>query len=384
MSSKIKILQVIPRLGYGGAETGCYDLAHYLSENGCSSYIVTSGGELIKYIDKKKVKLIKLPVQSKNPLLILLNSLILILVILFFNISIVHARSRAPAWSCLFATKITRRKFVTTFHGTYNFKNSLKKYYNSIMLKSDLIIAGSNFIFSHINENYSEYLNLNKKFLVIFRGINTEYFNPSKIHQTDQKKLISKWNISKEKPLILLPGRLTSWKGQEMFIEAIRLVKEKLSEKSFCAVILGSDQGRNVYKKKLLRLVEQYRLNDYIKFFDKCELMPLAYQISDIVVSTSIEPEAFGRVSVEAQSMEKPIIASNIGGSKETIIDDKTGFLFEAQKPEELSKKIIHVLNLDESTLKFIGIEGRKNVIKKFNIEKMCFSTYSEYKKIIN
>ena len=384
MSSKLKVLQVIPKLGYGGAETGCYDLAHYLTENNCSSYIVTSGGELLKYIDKKKVKVIRLPVHSKNPVLIFFNSLILIFIILICNISIVHARSRAPAWSCLLATKITRRKFVTTFHGTYNFKNSLKKYYNSIMLKSDLIIAGSNFIFSHINENYSEYLNLNKKFLVIFRGINTEYFNPSKIHQTDQKKLISKWNISKEKPLILLPGRLTSWKGQEMFIEAIRLVKEKLSEKSFCAVILGSDQGRNVYKKKLLRLVEQYRLNDYIKFFDKCELMPLAYQISNIVVSASIEPEAFGRVSVEAQSMEKPIIASNIGGSKETIIDDKTGFLFEAQKPEELSKKIIHVLNLDESTLKFIGIEGRKNVIKKFNIEKMCFSTYSEYKKIIN
>ena len=384
MSSKIKVLQVIPKLGYGGAESGCYDLAHYLTENNCSSYIVTSGGELLKYIDKKKVKVIRLPVHSKNPILMFFNSIILIFIILICNISIVHARSRAPAWSCLLATKITRRKFVTTFHGTYNFTNSLKKYYNSIMLKSDLIIAGSNFIFSHINENYSEYLNLNKKFLVIYRGINTEYFNPSKINQTDQKKLISKWNISKEKPLILLPGRLTSWKGQEMFIEAIRLVKEKLSEKSFCAVILGSDQGRNVYKKKLLRLVEQYRLNNYIKFFDKCELMPLAYKISDIVVSTSIEPEAFGRVSVEAQSMEKPIIASNIGGSKETIIDDKTGFLFEAQKPEELSKKIIHVLNLDESTLKFIGIEGRKNVIKKFNIEKMCFSTYSEYKKIIN
>jgi|TARA_B100001079_G_scaffold88386_1_gene76016 glycosyltransferase involved in cell wall biosynthesis len=384
MSSKIKVLQVIPKLGYGGAESGCYDLAHYLTENNCSSYIVTSGGELLKYVDKKKVKVIRLPVHSKNPILMFFNSIILIFIILICNISIVHARSRAPAWSCLLATKITRRKFVTTFHGTYNFKNSLKKYYNSIMLKSDLIIAGSNFIFSHINENYSEYLNFNKKFLVIFRGINTEYFNPSKIHQTDQKKLISKWNINKEKPLILLPGRLTFWKGQEMFIEAIRLVKEKIPEKPFCAVILGSDQGRKVYKKKLLRLVEQYRLNDYIKFFDKCELMPLAYQISDIVVSTSIEPEAFGRVSVEAQSMEKPIIASNIGGSKETIIDDKTGFLFEAQKPEELSKKIIHVLNLDESTLKFIGIEGRKNVIKKFNIEKMCFSTYSEYKKIIN
>ena len=384
MSSKIKILQVIPRLGYGGAETGCYDLAHYLSENGCSSYIVTSGGELIKYIDKKKVKLIKLPVQSKNPLLILLNSLILILIILFFNISIVHARSRAPAWSCLFATKITRRKFVTTFHGTYNFKNPLKKYYNSVMLKSDLIIAGSNFIFSHINENYSKYLDLNKKFLVIFRGINTEYFNPNKIHQSDEKKLISQWNINKERPLILLPGRLTSWKGQEMFIEALNLVNKEMPEQPFSAVILGSDQGRNVYKKKLLRLVEQYRLNNQVQFFDKCKLMPLAYKISDIIVSASIEPEAFGRVSVEAQSMEKPIIASNIGGSNETIVNDKTGFLFEAGKPEELSKKIIHALNLDESTLKFIGIEGRKNVIKKFNIEKMCFSTYSEYKKLIN
>ena len=389
MSSKIKILQVIPSLGYGGAETGCYDLAHYLSENNCDSYIVTSGGELTKYINKKKVKLIRLPVHSKNPLLILFNFFALVFIILFLNISIVHARSRAPAWSCFLATKITRRKFVTTFHGTYNFTNSIKKYYNSIMLSSDLIIAGSNFIFSHINENYSKYINLKKKFLVIFRGINTDYFDPTKIVKTDESKLLKQWNINKYAdlkniPLILLPGRLTSWKGQEMFIEALYRVNKEIPEKPFFAVILGSDQGRSVYKKKLVRLVEQYRLQNIVKFIDKCELMPLAYKVSDIVVSASIKPEAFGRVSVEAQSMEKPIIASNIGGSKETIIDDKTGFLFEAGKPEALTKKLIHVLNLDESTLKFIGIEGRKNVVNKFNIEKMCFSTYSEYKKLIS
>ncbi len=389
MSSKIKILQVIPRLGYGGAETGCYDLAHYLPENNFDSFLVTSGGELTKYIDKKKVKLIRLPVNSKNPLLMLFNTLVLIFIILFFNISIVHARSRAPAWSCFLATKITGRKFVTTFHGTYNFSNSLKKYYNSIMLRSDLIIAGSNFIFSHINENYLKYLNLKKKFLVIFRGINTEYFNPNKIVKTDEKKILKQWNINKyvdlkNIPLILLPGRLTPWKGQEMFIEALYNVTQEIPDKLFVAVILGSDQGRKVYKKKLIRLVEQYRLQNQVKFIDKCELMPLAYKVSDIVVSASIEPEAFGRISVEAQSMEKPIIASNIGGSKETIIDDKTGFLFEARKPDALAKKLIHVLNLDESTLKFIGIEGRKNVKGKFNIEKMCFSTCSEYKKLIN
>ena len=163
MSSNLKVLQVIPKLGYGGAETGCYDLAHYLPENNCKSFIVTSGGELIKFVDQKKVKVIRLPVHSKNPLLIILNSIAMIGIILFNSISIVHARSRAPAWSCLIATKITGRKFVTTFHGTYNFKNNFKKLYNSVMVRSDLIIAGSNFIFSHIKEHYLKYLDTKKK-----------------------------------------------------------------------------------------------------------------------------------------------------------------------------------------------------------------------------
>ena len=165
MSSNIKVLQVIPKLGHGGAETGCYDIAHYLPENNCKSFIVTSGGDLIKFINKEKVKLIRLPVHSKNPILIFLNAIFLVGIILFFNISIVHARSRAPAWSCLFATKLTGRKFVTTFHGTYNFSSRFKKFYNSVMVRSDLIIAGSNFIFSHIKENYFEFIKFKKNFL---------------------------------------------------------------------------------------------------------------------------------------------------------------------------------------------------------------------------
>ena len=384
MSSKIKILQVIPKLGYGGAETGCFDLAHYLHEHNCKSYIVTSGGPLLKYINKKKVKILRLPVQSKNPILILLNSILLTLIIFFLNVDIVHARSRAPAWSCLIATKLTRRKFVTTFHGTYNFKSDLKKWYNSVMVRSDLIIAGSNFIFSHIKENYSKYLLNKKKFLVIFRGINTDYFNPKKIKESDKNLLKKKWNITDEKKIILLPGRLTEWKGQEMFIEAISLLKKNLSEIEFIAVILGSDQGRKIYKKKLIRLVEQHRLSGNVIFVDHLELMPIAYEISTVIVSSSIEPEAFGRVSVEAQSMEKPIVASNIGGSNETIINDKTGFLFKAGDSKNLSEKLKEVLNLSELTLNGIGAEGRKNIIAKFNVEKMCNTTYSEYKKLIN
>ena len=384
MASKFKVLQVIPKLGYGGAETGCYDLAHYLNEVGCKSYIITSGGELIKYIDKKKVTLIKLPVHSKNPLLILVNSIIISFIILFLNISIVHARSRAPAWSCYFATRITRRKFVTTFHGTYNFQNKIKKFYNSIMLKSDLLIAGSNFIFSHIHENYSKYLNHKKKFLVIFRGINTEYFDPNNIKQEDIIKLKSLWKLDKNKKIILLPGRLTSWKGQEMFIESLNLFRSTNPEIDFTAIILGTDQGRTVFRKKLENLVQQHGLTKNIKFIDHCKKMPLAYFLSDVVVSSSIEPEAFGRVSIEAQSMKKPIIASNIGGSNETIIDNKTGLLFESGNPQALSNKLKEIITLDNLTLDLMGNEGRKNVLNRFNIEKMCFNTYSEYKKLIN
>ena len=384
MTSNIKVLQVIPRLGFGGAETGCYDIAHYLPEKNCKSFIVTSGGELIKFVNKEKVKLIRLPVQSKNPLLILFNSLALIFIIFLYDITIVHARSRAPAWACYFATKITSRKFVTTFHGTYNFTNKIKKFYNSIMVKSDLIIAGSNFIFSHIKKNYSDYLNKKNKLLVIFRGINVDYFDSTTKTEMDEKKLLKSWDIEENKKIILLPGRLTSWKGQELFLEAINLVNIQLGYEAFYAIILGSDQGRDLYKKKLVRLSEQFRMTKQVKFIDHCKDMALAYKVSDIIISSSIEPEAFGRVAVEAQSMEKIIIASNIGGSNETIIDGKTGYLFESGNPKSLSEKILKVLNLDDGTLKTIGLEARKNVVNKFNVEKMCFSTYSEYKKLIN
>ncbi|MDC3187772.1 glycosyltransferase family 4 protein [Candidatus Pelagibacter sp.] len=384
MATNLKVLQVIPKLGYGGAETGCFDIAHYLPENNCESFIVTSGGELLKFVDKKKVKIFKLPVQSKNPLLIFINSIILIGIILLNNISIVHARSRAPAWSCLIASKITGRKFVTTFHGTYNFKTNLKKFYNSVMVRSDLIIAGSNFIFSHIKENYSMYLNSKKKFLVIFRGINVDYFDSSTTLENDEKKLLKQWDIEKDKKIILLPGRLTSWKGQEVFIEAVNLINIELGYEAFYTVILGSDQGRELYKKKLIRLSEQYRMSKQIRFIDHCKNMALAYKVSDIIVSASNEPEAFGRVSVEAQSMGKPIVASNIGGSNETVIDEKTGFLFETNNAKSLSKQILRVINMDETSLKMMGIEARKNVTQRFNVEKMCFSTYSEYKRLLN
>jgi len=384
MTSKIKVLQVIPRLGYGGAETGCYDIAHYLAEKDCSSFIVTSGGELLKFVKKNKVKVFRLPVHSKNPILIIFNTIILSILILINNINIVHARSRAPAWSCYLACLITRRNFVTTFHGTYNFKSNFKKFYNSIMLKSKLTIAGSNFIFNHINENYNEYLHRKKKLRVIFRGINIDYYNQKNISILKQEQLKKQWELFQDKFTILMPGRLTYWKGHEKFIEALNILNEDYNNSNFQAIILGSDQGRKVYKKKLIDLVQRYRLGKKIKFIDHCKEMPLAYSLADVVVSASVEPEAFGRVSVEAQAMGKPIIASDLGGSKETILKGKSGFLYKHDDPRQFAKTLNAVIELSQETLNSIGNEGRKNITKKFDVEVMCDSTLREYKKLLD
>ena len=384
MTTKIKVLQVIPKLGFGGAETGCYDLAHFLAEQECKSFLITSGGELLKFVRRDKIKVIRLPVQSKNPIIIVINSIVIFFIILFYNIDIVHARSRAPAWSCLWACFFSRKKFVTTFHGTYNFSSKIKFFYNSVMVRSKLIIAGSNFIFNHINKNYKKYLNpKNKKLMVVFRGINLEYFNSKNTSEKMVNSLIKNWKIDKNNFIILLPGRLTKWKGQEMFIEALSLLTENHHQKNFHAIILGSDQGRNIYSKKLSLLVERHRLNKKITFIENCKEMPVAYKLADAVISSSIEPEAFGRVAVEAQAMSKPIIASNLGGSKETILKGKSGLLFESDNSKELAEIINKLMDTNKESLSLMGEEGRKNVEKKFNVDQMCQTTFTEYKKLL-
>jgi glycosyltransferase involved in cell wall biosynthesis len=384
MSTKIKVLQVIPKLGFGGAETGCYDLAHYLAEQNCKSFLITSGGQLLKYVRRDKVKVIRLPVQSKNPIIIFFNFIAIFFILLIYKIDIVHARSRAPAWSCLWACFFSRKKFVTTFHGTYNFSSKLKQFYNSVMVRSKLIIGGSNFIFSHINENYQKNLNLKKqKLMVIFRGINLEFFNERNTSEKKANTLASAWKLDKKNFIVLLPGRLTRWKGQEVFIESLNLLIEEYNHDNFHAVILGSDQGREVYYKKLLLLVERYRLGKKITFIENCKEMPLAYKLSDIVVSSSVEPEAFGRVAVEGQAMNKPVVASDIGGSRETVLNGKSGLLYKHNEPKELAKAINKVMKMNKQSLSLMGELGRKNVEKKYNVDQMCQTTFTEYKKLL-
>ena len=199
----------------------------------------------------------------------------------------------------------------------------------------------------------------------------------------NKKNLKQEWGLTSNKFIILMPGRLTYWKGQEKFIESLNILIEDYNFINFEAIMLGSDQGRTVYKKKLINLVERYSLNKKVKFINHCNEMPLAYSLADVVVSASIEPEAFGRVAVEAQSMGKPIIASNIGGSKETILNKKSGFLYKFDDPRELAKSLNTVIQLTQEELKSMGNEGRKNITKKFDVETMCDTNLNEYKKLL-
>ena len=377
MFKKIRLLQVIPNMGIGGAETGCRHVADYVSEHAEFSSILTSGGSQLDLINNK-VKVFKWPI-SKNIVMMLLNIFYIFFLIKKNNINIVHVRSRGPAWSCYLACKLSSTKMVTTFHGTYNFTSSIKKYYNSIMLKSDHVIASSNFILNHIKTNYKTINNIS----VIKRGIDQNYFDPLNVSDYDQETLRKEMGFSNDNFLVLLPGRLTSWKGQMLFIEAANYLKTKDKISNIFFIILGDSQGRHDYEDQLKKLIYSYKMVDKVRLVHPLKSMPLAYAFVNLVVSASIEPEAFGRVSIEAQAMKKPILASAIGGSVETVLDKKTGWLFKSNNAEDLANHIYNISKMEKSALKTIGTEGRNNVIKNYTKDTMCLKTLEIYHSLV-
>lgn len=377
MIKKIRLLQVIPNMGIGGAETGCRHVADYVAEHCDFSSVLTSGGSQINLFNNK-VKIFRWPV-SKNLIMILINIFFIFFLIKKNKINIVHARSRGPAWSCLIACKISGVKFVTTFHGTYNFNSSIKKYYNSIMVKSDIVITGSNFILDHIQSNYET----TKSVQLVRRGIDENYFDPFNVESSEKEKIRKDMGFSEQNFLVLLPGRLTNWKGQKIFIEAANFLKmqDKLSNIFF--IILGDSQGRSSYENELHNLISKYKLVDKVRIIKPMNNMPLAYSFVNLVVSASIEPEAFGRISIEAQAMQKPILASSIGGSIETIIEGETGWLFKASSVEDLAVNIYKISKKEKSEIEKIGLMGRKNVCENFTKTKMCRKTLEIYESLV-
>jgi len=378
MSANIRLLQIIPNMDIGGAETGCLHVADYISKQNGFSAILTSGGKLLELIDDKKIKIFKWPI-NKNIFLIFFNIFYIFLIIKIYKINIVHVRSRAPAWSAYFASKLAMIKFVTTFHGTYNFKSKIKKFYNSIMVKSNYVIAGSNFILNHIHSNY----NIKTNSSVVKRGIDEKYFSKKNVSDDEVKKLKDKLMIKDGKFTILLTGRLTYWKGQKLFIEALNILNQDNLLTNVQALIIGGHQGRLNFKEELIGLMKKYQLEDHLIIAHGLKKMPVAYSISNLILSTSIEPEAFGRVSVEAQSMEKPILASDIGGSLETVINNKTGWLFKNNDANDLAEKIRMIIETDQNVLHLIGRQGRKNVKENYTRDLMVSRTLEIYKSLV-
>ena len=378
MQEKPNILQVIPTLNISGAEQGCFDVANYLTKNGFTSNIITSSGYRIEQLEKNGSIVKRIPVHSKNPLTMIINIFRIIKIVKKNNINIIHARSRAPAWSCYFVAKIAKIKFITTFHGTYNFNNKIKKFYNSIMIKSDYIIAISEFIH---NEIKSKYAYSKKNLSVISRGIDIEYLDPSKTDYKKVKKIIKDHDIKNDSIKLVLPGRVSGWKGHNVAIEAMAHLKDK-SSNDFELIFVGPADNLKL-KNNLLQKISELKLENCVKFVGPSKEMNLVYSLADIVLSCSTDPEAFGRIPVEAQAMGKVIIASNHGGHTETIINGLSGFLYSPLNSEELANLIIKTISSEIYLEDQYRIKRRQIILDKFTDLNMCKKTLEVYNKVL-
>ena len=378
MQEKLNILQVIPTLNISGAEQGCFDVANYLTKNGFTSNVVTSSGYRIDQLEKNGSIVNKIPVHSKNPVTIIFNIFRILKVVKKNNINIIHARSRAPAWSCYFVAKIARIKFITTFHGTYNFNNKIKKFYNSIMLRSDYVIAISEFIYNEIKTKYAY---SKKNISVISRGININYLDPSKIDYKKVNNFLKDLNLENNSIKLVLPGRVSGWKGHKIAIEAMTYLRER-SSKDFVLLLVGPTDNLKL-KNNLLREINELKLENIVKFIGPSKEMDLVYSTADIVLSCSTDPEAFGRIPVEAQAMGKVIIASNHGGHRETIINGLSGFLYPPLNPIELANSIIKAISNEIYLDEQYKIKRRQNILDNFTDLNMCQKTLEVYNKVL-
>lgn len=385
----LSVLQVLPSLetGGGGVERTTIDIAEAIANSGANAFVASEGGQMVKELLEYGANHITLPLASKNPLTMRNNVKRLVNTIRQNNISIVHARSRAPAWSALSASRICKCNFLTTFHGTYNYGNGvsgkIKKYYNSVMTKGEIIIANSEFIAKHITNEYgiSE-----KNIRIVPRGIDLDIFNTQKVTEEKILHLKKLWCLDEKTIKILLPGRLTNWKGQSLLINALYELKKNIGTENFnmMGLLVGSDQGRSSYKKKLEQQIISLGMENHLKILGHCSDMPTAYTLADIVVSASTDPEAFGRVVAEAQAMGKPVIVANHGGGIEQVIPEKTGWLFRPGDPISLSetlKQVIDIENHNKSKLSNIAINHVKKFYSKANMCSATLDIYAELRK---
>ena len=383
IENKKIILQVIPAMEMGGAEIGTVEISTYMKKKGWRVIITSSGGSLVNKLDYRKIKHIKLPLNSKNPLIIFFNIFKLAWIIKKYKVKIVHVRSRAPAWSAYYACSMIKGvKLVSTIHGAYSNQNIFKNFYNSVMLNSVKIIAISKYIKNYLLQNYNLTKKKRDKIVVIPRGVDPTKFSPQNIDSKRLFFLTNHWELPDGIPIILFPSRIAPFKGHKTLLKALAILKKDPKIKFICLMVGLSKKDSN-YDAEIKSFIDENDLYEYIKFTGACSDMPAAYKISDIVVSPADKPEGFGRIIIESQSMERPVIASAHGGSLELIKNNFNGILFKPKNEHDLADKLKYLLCLTREKKEEIIKNASTSVIEKYNIEKMYDSNFKLYSSLI-
>ncbi len=370
------IMQVLPALVTGGVERGTLDVAAAIVQAGGTALVASSGGPMVRELERLGAQHVTLPLDRKTPWAIARNRRALVELIEANDVDIVHARSRAPAWSALGAARRTGRAFVTTFHGTYNFRSPMKRWYNSIMARGDRVIAISEFIGQHVLDNYAADP---ARLRVIPRGIDVAAFDPARVTAERLAQLAAAWRLPDGAPVVMLPGRLARWKGHAVLIKAMH----RLARADAVCVLVGGDAGRDGYRRELEWLARSLGVSGRLRLVGDCRDMPAAYMLADVVVSASTDPEAFGRVSVEASAMGRPVVASDHGGSRETIRPGETGWLVPPGDAAALAQALEAALGLPTAERLALGARARAFVAQRFSKARMCAATLDVYAELL-
>lgn len=375
------ILQVIPALETGGAERTTLDVAAALVREGFTALVASRGGRMEDELAKSGGELIRMEAASKSPRVMLSNALSLRDLIRKRNVSLIHARSRAPAWSALTAASMADIPFVTTYHGIYNAGNPLKRFYNSVMIRADAVIANSQWTADHI---LREHKRKPKRLVVIPRGVDLEVFDPAAMPPDRTAQMRKEWGVGEDDFVALLPGRLTRWKGQGVLIDAMALLKAQGALGNARAILAGDAQGRDDYEKELREKIETAGLSAHVFIVGHVSDMATAYAASDVVISASTDPEAFGRVAPEASAMAKPVIATDHGGARETVLTNVSGFLVPPGDAEALARALERVIATPPHGRVNMGMAGRAHIIRNYSRERMCNETIELYRALIS
>ena len=370
------VLQIIPSLISGGAERGTVDLAAALAEAGWLSHVASSGGALERDVIRAGAQHLTLPLASKNPLVMRRNAKALARLIRQLGIDIVHARSRAPAWSAWAAARSAGCHFVTTFHTAYGARTALKRRYNSVMARGERVIAISHFVADHAATVYGIE---RERLRVIPRGVDLASFDPTRVGAERIAELARQWRLPDGAPVVMLPGRLTRWKGGLNFITAIAA----LGRRDLCCILVGAAQSGG-FRNELDAAIEGRGLSDLFRIVGECRDMPAAFMLADVVVSASTDPEGFGRVVVEAQAMGRPVVATDHGGARETIVPGVTGWLVPPREPEALAAAIGEALSLGAKERECLARRAIADVAAHFTREAMCARTIEVYEELLS